>query len=64
MSRWRYTCAHILAGITIACALSYLTFDLFDGSILFSIIVFAIGVGIVLAASLTGTNKAIETERT
>ena len=43
-----------VGGLAIAGSLGYLTFDYFDNSILFSLAVFAVGVGIVVSATFVG----------
>jgi len=43
-----------IGGLSLSAALCYLTFDYFDNSILFSMVVFAVGVAIVVGAALRG----------
>ena len=49
-----------IGGLSMTSALAYLTFDYFDNSILFSLVVFATGISIVLGASFIGSGRESE----
>ncbi len=46
-----------IGGLAMTCSLAYLSFDYFDDSILFSLVVFIVGIGIVLGATFLGRTR-------
>lgn len=46
-----------IGGLAMTCSLAYLSFDYFDDSILFSLVVFVVGIGIVLGATFLGRTR-------